>query len=44
MTLRNRLRTLDGYPEFAGIERQPYGLTGPVRLVPHGEAAVPIAR
>jgi hypothetical protein len=39
-TLRNRLRTLDEYTEFATVERQPYGLVGPVRLVPFGEAAI----
>ncbi|PSK85017.1 alpha-L-rhamnosidase-like protein [Murinocardiopsis flavida] len=39
-TLRNRLRTLDTHPAFAAAERQPYGLVGPVLLVPYGEAAV----
>lgn len=39
-TLRNRLRTLSTWPEFATVGRQPYGLTGPVRLVPYGEAEI----
>jgi alpha-L-rhamnosidase len=34
-TLRNRVRTVR--PAHAGFERQPYGLVGPVRLVPYGE-------
>jgi hypothetical protein len=34
-TLRNRLRTL--LPVFQKVDRQPYGLTGPVRLIPYTE-------
>jgi alpha-L-rhamnosidase len=37
-TLRNRLRTL--LPAFENAEPQPYGLTGPVRLIPHAEVAI----
>ncbi len=37
-TLRNRLRTL--LPAFKNVEPQPYGLTGPVRLVPYGEERI----
>lgn len=33
-TLRNRLRTLPTHPEYHAAEPQPYGLTGPVRLIP----------
>lgn len=40
-TLRNRLRTLlDSWPAYADLDRQPYGLVGPVRLIPFGEAAI----
>jgi hypothetical protein len=39
-TLRNRLRTLPEYPEYAEAPRQPYGLVGPVRLVPYREAVI----
>ncbi len=37
-TLLNRLRA--GDPAYAGAKRQAYGLVGPVRLVPYGEATV----
>jgi hypothetical protein len=37
-TLRNRLRTL--LPVFANADPRPYGLTGPVRLIPYREAKV----
>lgn len=39
-TLRNRLRTLDTHPEFAGVPRRPHGLTGPIRLVHYGQAPI----
>lgn len=38
-TLANRLRVSD--PDvYGGLARQQYGLTGPVRLVPYGQARV----
>ncbi|MFC5828196.1 glycosyl hydrolase [Nonomuraea insulae] len=37
--LGNRLRVADP-AVYAGLARQPYGLLGPVRLVPYGEAQV----
>ena len=37
-TLRNRLRTL--LPVFENVEPQPYGLAGPVRLIPYGEEKI----
>jgi hypothetical protein len=37
-TLRNRLRTL--LPVFENAEPQPYGLAGPVRLIPYGEEKI----
>jgi hypothetical protein len=37
-TLNNRLRAED--PAYATTRRQPYGLVGPVRLIPYGEAHV----
>ncbi|MGH2946107.1 MAG: hypothetical protein ACRDPC_07605 [Solirubrobacteraceae bacterium] len=37
-TLRNRLRTL--LPVFENVDRQPYGLVGPVRLIPYGEEKI----
>ena len=36
-TLRNRLRVADPLI-YGGAARQAYGLAGPVRLVPYGEA------
>ncbi|TDC17113.1 hypothetical protein, partial [Actinomadura bangladeshensis] len=38
-TLNNRLRVSDP-GVYGGASRQNYGLIGPVRLVPYGEAAV----
>ena len=38
-TLRNRVRTVR--PAHARFERQPYGLVGPVRLVPYRDAEIP---
>ncbi|WP_327581586.1 glycosyl hydrolase [Nonomuraea sp. NBC_00507] len=37
--LGNRLRVADP-AVYSGLARQPYGLLGPVRLVPYGEAAL----
>jgi hypothetical protein len=37
--LGNRLRVADP-GVYGGLARQPYGLVGPVRLVPYGEARV----
>jgi hypothetical protein len=38
-TLRNRLRLADPLV-YGGAARQSYGLVGPVRLVPYGEARI----
>lgn len=31
---------VDGYQRFAGTPTQPYGLIGPVRIVPYAEREV----